>query len=737
VTAIAVGTVPEGSGPSPRRWWVYCLPVLCLPVLVGIALVVMARFSAQPARAAAVYTGQAFDTCSAPSASTMQGWLSSPYRGIGIYIGGANRACGDGNLSAGWANTVQAQGWKLAPLYVGLQAPCVNQGGLATINPGSASAQGAAAADDAAQRAANFGMGAGTPIYFDMEAYGGGCSDSVRAFEYAWTAELHRLGLVSGVYGSQSSAINDLAGPNPNNPDDIWYAAWNGNASVETGSVLPSAYQDHQRIHQYHGDTTQSFGGVALDIDLDFADGALTGTGIPSNCTSFSSPATGTHQVCGAIRDKYLALGGPGGFLGFPTTDEGTTPNGIGRFNYFSNHGAIYWTGPTGAWSIHGAVLDKWASLGWENSFLGFPTTDEGMTPNGIGRYNFFSLHGAVYWTGPTGSWSIHGALLDKWASLGYENSYLGFPTTDEGMTPNGIGRYNFFSLHGAVYWTGPTGSWSIHGSILDKWASLGYENSYLGFPMTDEGTTPNKIGRYNYFSLRGAVYWTGPSGAWTIRGAILDKWAKLGYETSALGFPVTDEGTTPNKIGRYNYFSNHGAIYWTGPTGAWSIHGAILDKWATLGWETGFLGFPTTDEGTTPNKIGRYNYFSNHGAIYWTAPTGASSIHGAILAKWASLGWETSVVGFPVTDETGTPDRIGRFNHFSLDGSIYWTPGTSAWSVHGAIRAKWAGMGWERSCLGYPINDELGIAGGRRSNFQHGDVIYDFSRGLATASCT
>ncbi|HEX6476032.1 MAG TPA: hypothetical protein VF005_02065, partial [Acidimicrobiales bacterium] len=73
------GAVPEGACPTPRRWWVYCLPVLALPVLVVIAMVVMARFSASPARAAAVYTGQAFDTCSAPDTGTMQGWLQSPY----------------------------------------------------------------------------------------------------------------------------------------------------------------------------------------------------------------------------------------------------------------------------------------------------------------------------------------------------------------------------------------------------------------------------------------------------------------------------------------------------------------------------------------------------------------------------------------------------------------------------------------------------------------------------------
>jgi uncharacterized protein with LGFP repeats len=152
------------------------------------------------------------------------------------------------------------------------------------------------------------------------------------------------------------------------------------------------------------------------------------------------------------------------------------------------------------------------------------------------------------------------------------------------------------------------------------------------------------------------------------------------------------------------------------------------------MGWERSVLGYPVTDEGTTPNKIGRFNYFSGHGAIYWTGPTGASSIQGAILDKWASMGWENSVLGFPVTDETGTPDGTGRFNHFSLGGSIYWTPATQAHEVHGAIRAKWASLGWERSCLGYPMSDELGIAGGRQSNFQRGVITFD-ARSLQTRS--
>ena len=71
----------------------------------------------------------------------MRAWLASPYRAVGIYLGGSNRACPDGNLSAAWVNSVVASGWNLLPLYVGLQAPCVSQNGLALIGAGSAGTQ--------------------------------------------------------------------------------------------------------------------------------------------------------------------------------------------------------------------------------------------------------------------------------------------------------------------------------------------------------------------------------------------------------------------------------------------------------------------------------------------------------------------------------------------------------------------------------------------------------------------
>lgn len=47
------------------------------------------------------------------------------------------------------------------------------------------------------------------------------------------------------------------------------------------------------------------------------------------------------YEVCGAIRDKYNALGGPNSFLLFPKTNELANPDGIGRRTEFQN-GPIY-----------------------------------------------------------------------------------------------------------------------------------------------------------------------------------------------------------------------------------------------------------------------------------------------------------------------------------------------------------------------------------------------------------
>jgi uncharacterized protein with LGFP repeats len=176
------------------------------------------------------------------------------------------------------------------------------------------------------------------------------------------------------------------------------------------------------------------------------------------NCTAYTSLAFGSRQVCGGIRAEYQALGGPSGFLGYPITDEIGTPDGVGRFNHFQ-YGSIYWTAWTGAHEVHGAIRAVWAALGWERSVLGYPLTDETMTPDWVGRYNHFA-GGSIYWTPSTGAHEVQGGIRAVWASLGWERSFLGYPVSDEYTAGFGIRRSDF--QHGSITWNVPTGQWSV-----------------------------------------------------------------------------------------------------------------------------------------------------------------------------------------------------------------------------------------------------------------------------------
>jgi len=105
---------------------------------------------------------------------------------------------------------------------------------------------------------------------------------------------------------------------------------------------------------------------------------------------------------------------------------------------------------------VHGAIRDEWSSLGWERSFLGYPVTDETVAPDGVGHYNHFQ-NGSIYWSPSTGAHEVQGLIRDKWASLGWEQSYLGYPTSDEHDCVNGARCSNF--QNGYIVWSASTGA--------------------------------------------------------------------------------------------------------------------------------------------------------------------------------------------------------------------------------------------------------------------------------------
>jgi len=153
-------------------------------------------------------------------------------------------------------------------------------------------------------------------------------------------------------------------------------------------------------------------------------------------------------------------------------------------------------------------------------------------------------------------------------------------------------------------------------------------------------------------------------------------------------------------------------------------VVGAINAKYVTLGGCDSMLGAPVSEELAAPDGTGRYSVFE-HGSIYWTPSRGAFEVHGSIRDKWKDTGWEAGVLGYPLTDETSSPDGAGRYNVFER-GSIYWSASTGAHEVRGAIRDAWASSGWEQGSLGYPTSDEYDVEDGRRSDFEHGTITWN-----------
>ncbi|HEY2318410.1 MAG TPA: DUF1906 domain-containing protein [Solirubrobacteraceae bacterium] len=321
---------------------------------------------ATPAGPGQIYTGTGFDACSTPSTTTMADWGSSPYRGIGIYIGGANMACSQPNLSAAWVSQESAAGWHMIPIYVGLQSPS-NSCGCAGITPATASTQGTQAAQDAVVDAQAIGMGAGNPLYFDMEAYSRTSTNTsaVLAFLEAWTAELHANGYLSGVYSSDASGIEDLVaqqGTGYVEPDELWIANWNGQQTTADSNVPAQYWAGHQRLHQYQGAHNETYGGAKINIDGDYLDAATAAAGTGSGVDATPTPAP---------TPSLRVTAGPDGSTNLTPTWSGATGVVSWQLMGSSSPTSFTWTGPSVAAGARLPVVTKNSLPYWEVEAIG------------------------------------------------------------------------------------------------------------------------------------------------------------------------------------------------------------------------------------------------------------------------------------------------------------------------------------------------------------------------------
>lgn len=94
---------------------------------------------------------------------------------------------------------------------------------------------------------------------------------------------------------------------------------------------------------------------------------------------------------------------------------------------------------------------------------------------------------------------------------------------------------------------------------------------------------------------------------------------------------------------------------------------GAILARWEADGGAASPLGVPTSPEAAGYGAT-RYATFER-GAMYWSPETGAQPLTGAIYQAWASLGYERGALGMPTSGEIAEPEWIVQnFAHGTLN---------------------------------------------------------------------
>ena len=187
---------------------------------------------------------------------------------------------------------------------------------------------------------------------------------------------------------------------------------------------------------------------------------ALGGIFIAASATLMNAPAVyaaPSTDAVNAINDRYSTFGGPGSLLGAPIGEAVDAPGGAER-NY--EGGVIFFSKDTGAHVMYGAILDRYTALGGPGGELGYPKNDESDTGDGTGRFNDFATAGgaSIYWTPQWGASVIKGRVLEAWRQSGGITGPFGYPSTDTAIV-DGIQTGKFVGPAGTeIQWSEAAG---------------------------------------------------------------------------------------------------------------------------------------------------------------------------------------------------------------------------------------------------------------------------------------
>ncbi len=273
-----------------------------------------AQLVVNPGKRTFITTGQGFDKCEIPTPDMLQAWIrNGPYDAVNLYIGGAARSCSNLALNAAYISQLSQQGWKFIPTWVGPQASCYSRPiARMSSDPAVSRQQGIAEANAALDKAYDLGLtladNSGTVIYYDLENYditNTPCHAAAKAFIEGWSSQVRARGSTAGVYslGPILNAYYSLL----EKPDVIWPAHWHLPYAYDPDATVWDVYMlsnsfwnNHERIRQYAGGHSETWGGISITIDSDVLDGLVASGPLQEDADNDGNADIFTVQKSGA-----------------------------------------------------------------------------------------------------------------------------------------------------------------------------------------------------------------------------------------------------------------------------------------------------------------------------------------------------------------------------------------------------------------------------------------------------
>ncbi len=319
-------------------------------------------------------------------------------------------------------------------------------------------------------------------------------------------------------------------------------------------------------------------------------------------------------KIISKITSSYTALDGEN-YLGTAKTNlQRNTSTGIFWIEY--QKGYIVGSDKTGYFESTGKIREVWKKQGFESGTLGFPTSNiEINTETGI-KFQYYQK-GVIVGNDKYGYFVSDGKIRGAWADQGFESGPLGFPTS--GTQHNSAsGIYFQYYQNGAIVGSDKTGYFESRGKIRDVWSKQGFEFGVLGFP-TSNIETNSSTGVFFQYYQNGAIVGSDKTGYFESRGKIREAWQNLKFESGPLGFPTSNIEKNPGTGAFFQYYQN-GAIVGSDKTGYFESRGKIREYWQKNNFESGKFGFPTSNIKTN-GDIQSQTY--QKGTIHYNVKTG------------------------------------------------------------------------------------------------------------------